>query len=589
MKKILTSLFLGLSFSLSFAQGPVIKGVYLPVRGTKIQQVYETSYPAMGTPSAGANQVWDYSNKFINSLDTFELATFDPQDPLCNCSQYMSYFPSATHISFLRAPFPLDDSTFSFFKIDTTGVWAVGALSINSFISSVGLDTAFIAVDNELFTPAKPAYGASLTDSSRYYMYPGTSSALSRRGIKTLEGIGYGTLITPVGTFNDVLLGKETNYRWDTLGVLGNQAYSFTRYIFLRNNTFGSSVLLMQQMVDTSASAATDYAWYTLPVDFGSISGSVRDSSGTLVTACANCEAYLYRENSNFSIHDILDKSPIDASGNYFFDSIPYGIYRVAIRPDTSIYRNALTTYYGDTTNWLDADTINTLACQCNTSGRDIVLQYHPENTNSVTLSGNITLNAPYWKNGPVIVPNPLPFAQTIPGVDIIVKKTPGGKATAEVKTDNNGDFNFGKLDPGSYEMYVDIAGLFMASTYNFTITGTASNNSLDFIVGSDSIYSVTPSVGINNNESISDNKAQVFPNPTKNSSTLQLSLQEKAIVVIDVYNAIGEKCLSIEGGTRLSGIHNFQLDLTNVPSGIYFVKINEGNGKSQHATLIKE
>ena len=307
MKIFFTSLSL-LIINICFAQGPQIKGRYLPVAGTKIKQVYEKNNPAMGIPASGATpQLWDYSNKFVNPSDTFVLATFDKSDPNCNCSQYLSFFPTATHVSFLRAPFPLDDSTFTFFRIDTNGIWAVGAYTTNSLMASYGIDTAFIAIDDELFTPSNPAYGGLLVDSSRYLVYPGLDTMNVRQGIKKLEGIGYGTLITPVDTFDNVLLAKETNIRFDT--ILGSAYPSrFDRYIFLRNNTFGSSILLMQQMLDTTSTALTNYAWYTLPVDFGTISGTVYENiGGTAVTSCPGCKALLYRENSTFSVHDILD------------------------------------------------------------------------------------------------------------------------------------------------------------------------------------------------------------------------------------------------------------------------------------------
>ena len=39
----------------------------------------------------------------------------------------------------------------------------------------------------------------------------------------------------------------------------------------------------------------------------------------------------------------------------------------------------------------------------------------------------------------------------TIPGVDIIVKRKPSGKAVAQVKSDASGNFEIKSLEPGSY------------------------------------------------------------------------------------------------------------------------------------------
>lgn len=597
MKKILLSICFTVSLFFVYSQGPIIKGIYLPVRGTKVKQVYETANPAMAKPNFGAAQTWDYSTSFVNTVDTFDLATYDPNDPTCNCSQYLSYFPGATHVSFLRAPFLFDDSTYSFFRIDTNGVWSVGAYSINSFIKSVGLDTAFITIDDDLFTPASPRFGAIISDTSHYLMHPGTSNAIVRKGYKTLEGVGYGTLKTPAGTFNDVLLAREVNDRWDTLGALGNQHTTFTRYVFIRNNTFGSSVLLMQQMVDTSLAAATYYAWYTLPVDFGSITGTVRDSAGALVSSCPNCKAFLYRENSNFSVHDILDKSDIDASGNYLFDSIPYGIYRVAIRPDTLIYTNALTTFYGDTTDWVAADTINTLACQCNTSGRDITLKYHGSQSNLVNLKGNVSIEIEHWrKNGPAIGPTPLPFGQTIPGVDIIIKKTPSGSAANLAQTGSNGGYAFGKLNNGTYEVMVNLPGLNMASTYSLTVAGNLVDTLLNFVIaknlltGKDSIYTVSPGTGVNEGIKFSQtNKSKIYPNPSSGVSVIEFNLINSANVTLELYNSLGENCKSINYGVINPGMNRVNVDFSNLPSGIYFGRILEDARVFDSFIIIKE
>jgi len=54
MKKILTLSFLAFSL-LSFGQGPVIEGTYLPVRGTSVKQVWDTS-SVFTIPAGGANQ-----------------------------------------------------------------------------------------------------------------------------------------------------------------------------------------------------------------------------------------------------------------------------------------------------------------------------------------------------------------------------------------------------------------------------------------------------------------------------------------------------------------------------------------------------
>ena len=66
---------------------------------TKIKQVYDTVAAQLVVPTKGINQNWDYSWRFTNPNDTFDLTTFDAAT-----IPYNTFFPGATHASFLRAP-----------------------------------------------------------------------------------------------------------------------------------------------------------------------------------------------------------------------------------------------------------------------------------------------------------------------------------------------------------------------------------------------------------------------------------------------------------------------------------------------------
>ncbi|MBN8703374.1 MAG: T9SS type A sorting domain-containing protein [Bacteroidetes bacterium] len=594
MKHIFTSIYI-LFITTLFAQAPQLEGTYLPVRGTAIKQVYKIWPMTMAEPATGANQTWNYSGVFTPTTSTYLLETFDTND--VRCKPYSKYFPTATHVSFLGAPFKDADSSFFFFRIDTSGVWGVGSFNIQASV-----DTFAIATDPEFMTPANFTYLSTARDTLKAYspisntitMVP-THVHGEKTKIKVDTAIGYGTLTTPVGTFNDVLLIKEWNFNYDSIFLdqtksllVYSQLDTFIRYYYLRNNTFGSNVLLLQHFAVINKNKYPSFSWYTLPVDNGYIKGTVLDSNNTAITnsMCPTCEVYLYREHSNFSKDDILARTTLDANGNYQFDSIPYGEYRISFRPDNSVspYYNALTTYYGDSTDWTKVTPINTLINKSDTTlTKPIVLQYHNGNDSTQLLRGQLNINLGVSKNGPSVGDAPYLLSGTVPGVDIIIKKCPCGgsgaigKPSNEVRTDANGMFQFNKLDTGTYELFIDIPGLPMASTYPLTINASSTSiTNLDFTIGRDSIHA-NNILGLTV-KTYSQNSFAVnaYPNPISNELNLSYLLNDNELVSIQLVDMLGRPVTIVNKQYQTKGLQELSIDVSSyqLNAGLYFVKI---------------
>ena len=578
MKKIATILLLTFSF-ISFAQ-PIIEGTYLPVRGSSIKEIWDIT-STLTVPDSGANIFWDYCTQFTAQTDTFQIKTFHP-DSIVNGHSYSQYFPNATHASFLRSPLNnLSDSLYSYYIIDADGLHMLGGFNIRAqTANNVGYDTTAIMNPSELMTPSIVGYGDIKYDTSKYVTYGrwnGNSIKISGRKYKKMIGYSYGTLKMPNGSiFNNVLLARQNIHTIDSVFLAGSNYFltvqnsDFIDYSFLRNNTFGSSYLMYLNV--NAANNFVNYGWYALPVDFGSISGTVYDSLGVTVT---NGEALLYRENSNFAKNDILDRAPLDGSGNYQFDSIPYGEYRVAIRADSIAYPNTFTTYYGDTSNWLDATPIITTT---NSAGNNIILQYHSAPpTDGGEINGFIGLDL-----------NVVRLSDPIPGIDIVVRKNPGGIAVQEVTTNSSGNFTLQKLPLlvapfTNYSLFVDIPGLHMAGTYSdiIVISGTVIIG-LDFTVGTDSIHPNSSYVGIKEQYK-GDNLLGAYPNPYSSNTIIKINLPEKCDVLLEVYNLLGEKIKTLDNSQKVSGSYsyNFNAKGLNFPAGIYVVKLSAGDRTS--------
>ncbi len=575
----------------AIAQIPVLEGTYLPVRGTSIKQVYDTVDGHLAIPSLGANQYWDYSTQFIPQ-STYVLASFDPAN-----TPYAKYFLKATHASFLRAPFYDGDSLFSYFRIDTMGVWGLGGFSIQK-----GVDTSFIAIKEEFVLPAKGTYGTAFQDTSKFYgfgkyFYQGSWYNIKKiqTKYKSTKAEGYGTLKSPIGSFSQVLLAKESNKLVDTflVDILKNGNYvfipqvppktvQFDRYYFLRNNTFGSTILM--ELQSNAAKTMIDYGWYTLPVDVGSIAGTIRDSSGSLLSNGDN-EALLYRENSNFSKNDILMRSKVDVNGRYLFDSIPFGIYRIAVRADTGFYKNSLTTYYGNTSDWLNAKELKTITAAKDTDGVDIKLLYHAPLNGTNEISGKLMINLGINKTNTTGDP--------VPGIDVSLEQVPGGNIKSQIKTDSlTGKFNVKHLPDAAYKLFVDIPGLHMAGTYSFTVSGGKVIDNLDYVVGRDSIHPVNSVITTIPKVVAATEAPHAYPNPFSHTVTFKTTHDNNPSEVMNivVYDIVGHQIWSayLHGKNEIiwDGKNSFG---TEVPSGIYLYTIKQNGTIFQSGKLVKE
>jgi len=585
MKKIcliISTLFVGATL----AQAPAIEGTYFPVRNTGIKQVWDVTPGSVAIPQTGPNKTWDYrftNGQFGNITDTFPSRFLDP-----SATPYAQYHPQANQSTFIRTPLNnFSDSLYYYYKVTPDGTYITGGFNIGKDYDSTIINTKY-----EFFMPYTFNYGDNYKDTSFYTVYAKKYPVgpnfypvkLKGKKIKTLEYVGYGTLKLPNGTYNNVAQIKEVFSASDSIFVdlasNGNYTFAYVspraavNYYFFRNNTFGSAYLAYFSA--NPANTQVQWAWYTLPVDFGSITGTVY--TNTLeTTPVTNGEVYLYRENSNFKKNDILARAPLNASGVYKFDSIPYGEYRFAVRSNTLSYPNSMITYLGDKTDWLQATTIITTTSTPLSSGHKIHLQYHAAPSGSNNITGQLVSNPYIMRSANSAASKP------VPSIGIVVKKNPGSTAARTIVTDSQGGFDLGTtLEDGSYTLFVDIPGLHMAGTYSFTVSGGQAVNGLDFTAGTDSIHPyATAVIGVKEITKIANNLVMsVYPNPYNTNTTIEVKVVNASNVLLEVYNMLGEKVQILDNSLKQAGNYkyNFSAKNLNYGAGIYFVKLSVGN-----------
>jgi hypothetical protein len=589
MKKLYTLVLLAISLIANAQNGPIVDMKYLPVAGTSVKQVWAFGSNAQyaEVPLGGANQTWRYGANampFTPTDSVFQIRTYYINDPVVTNANANAPATGATHATFLTQP-SLDnvtdysdvgDSLWSYLRVDTNGVHNVGGFNAQ-LKYNIPFTIGSLFPNGELLTPPVASMAiVPIFDSSEIWII----GQKIRSKYKKMEAYGYGTLITPVDTFNNVLLVKELNQSIITnplTQVTTNSNYY--SYYFIRNNTFGSSYLMwLQGNVVGDSSTSIHNGWYSLPVDIGSIAGKVYATADTL-TPVTKGLAYLYREGSNFAKNDILAIDTLGTNGHYDFDSIPYGRYRVAIRPDSATYPHALITYYGDTTDWIHATEINTLALQGNSTNNNIHLQYGDTAAGLGSITGSI--NSGYYTNARI---KGILATKQIPGIGIRVKKSPGGSTARQAVTNASGSFNISGLADGDYELIADMPGLNQYDTCKFTISGV-STGTFGFTVTSDSINSdacslITVTALNNTSSTVKTNNLTVYPNPYTASTLISVNTLVQDNVSLDVYNVLGAKIHNIYKGEKQAGTHSFDFSAQRLgcASGMYFVKLTTGN-----------
>lgn len=79
-----------------------------------------------------------------------------------------------------------------------------------------------------------------------------------------------------------------------------------------------------------------------------------------------------------------------------------------------------------------------------------------------------------------------------------------------------------------------------------------------------------------------------LYPNPTKNNTTIKYSLEHSGNVVISIINSFGEIVQSLEVSHSSKGIFYKTLETNKIEKGVYFVKISSGENQDMNKLIIQ-
>jgi len=82
---------------------------------------------------------------------------------------------------------------------------------------------------------------------------------------------------------------------------------------------------------------------------------------------------------------------------------------------------------------------------------------------------------------------------------------------------------------------------------------------------------------------------AKNYPNPFNPTTTIEINLGQKSMMTLDIYNVLGQKIANLYSGPLETGIHLFEWQAENLPSGIYYYSVqSQAEGQVGKMILVK-
>jgi len=93
--------------------------------------------------------------------------------------------------------------------------------------------------------------------------------------------------------------------------------------------------------------------------------------------------------------------------------------------------------------------------------------------------------------------------------------------------------------------------------------------------------------IGFNHSLAYNVNAVDIYPNPANSNATIAIDLKEEGNVTVNIFNTIGQLVKTINTKGQL-GENKMNVDLTDLSSGIYMVKVNIGNTTSTKKLIVE-
>lgn len=438
------------------------------------------------------------------------------------------------------------------YNFSTTGNHSVGLVAFGGTLS----DTSFLSVN---------VYSITAAIAGQTLVCLGNSFSLT----STVNG----AIGTPTLGWRDNISSPTTD-----LGTNSSLTYSTT--------TGGNVYEFYLTVIDAHGCSATSNTINAQCNPLYQIEGQALTGITPTITP-VNGAVTLFQYQPFLGKFDSISTSVIDAVGNFNFAAITEGNYILKATPSASTLQ---ITYYGDTAlTWKNALPFSHTCLNQSTKNIDVIPLANSGGPGQ--LSGVIT-KAQGFQGQQFAHTSNNEFKPLIPGEPIggiIVKggRNPGGQMFVQTFTDPAGSYTLQGIPlntaSDSYFIIVDIPGLDTNGTYHPYVTvSTTTITGLDFTVDSIYVNPLQTVTSITANNSVQNNSIVMYPNPAKQTTSINYELTSSALVHIDLYDVVGHKVKSIlSNSLQEKNKYTQPVDLRDVNSGIYFVKIKINNSKN--------
>lgn len=552
-----------------FSQTPItITGADLPQAGDNFIVANDTSPNILLGIPGSTPQNWNFTsvaNHYYKAAvyDSTSATPFAAEFPASN----ISTFGPAEYFGALYGGAPVGSGYdgYMFWSSDTSGLKVIGWKAIDGPYAYKPIHTN----PSELLIGTPASYGTTFLDTSRWDMLMNDvpsdydTTWISNR-TKSLSCDAWGSLSTPFGNFQEVIRIHETVVEIDSAVAtyFGNPVYSMevfrdtmNNYIFMAKGVGyplaiihadkNNNIKDIEYLIDTTCSVYTE------------IFGTIMDSTGSIIT---DGNVYLYQFLDDLTPLTLVDSATIDSSGFYGFYYVEAGQYMVSAEANITVCPSCIPTYFGNVGYWADAGWMITLCVD--SIAADIWLTQLSSMNGNGFCSGLIQLGTGKTAGDP------------IPGIDISLEQVPGG-IKAHTTSDQTGNYSFANVEPGTYRLLVDVPGLPMDSTYQFTISGTDTsftdlNFTVDTTQGSGGIFVGYPLSA--KQQVIKNNGFRIYPNPAADKFTFESrsGVNGADVTITDLSGKEIWKMKNFSGKSAT-------IDLVNIPAGFYFLKMTDG------------
>ncbi|MEA3478758.1 MAG: T9SS type A sorting domain-containing protein, partial [Bacteroidota bacterium] len=170
------------------------------------------------------------------------------------------------------------------------------------------------------------------------------------------------------------------------------------------------------------------------------------------------------------------------------------------------------------------------------------------------------------------------------------------GEFTGEGNIDADPEF----IDPDNDDYHIQDYSPCCNMGYKFIVIGGTMLQSptIDFD-GEDrpDNYSMIPDIGADehpfpegiDNPSGSGLDISVYPNPCADAVRLRLTNNEQRLTISDLYLISGRKVRELVNGEMMPGTYELEIDVSDLPEGVYFIRLQAGNEVAVRKLLVVE